>query len=155
MSCMALITWFRVCYTRFLPCPLKGANGWLAMAIITLLAMVWLTTLKTQFSHQKPQVQDLKDEHEVLDILFQCSNIFLQCWDVFAFSIFIELFDSSSCDNLTPLPSSIKSLIAIFQSTTLLSSHPLAWLVVFSFCFLSLCYGVPWTYLQWVAKFGL
>ncbi len=53
---VCLITWFRVRFTKFLPPPPKGANGWSALAIITVLVIVWVTTLKTPFSCQKPQV---------------------------------------------------------------------------------------------------
>ncbi len=55
-SCMILITWFQVYCTIFLPPLLKGAIGLLAMATIILLAIVWLTTLKTTFSHLEPKV---------------------------------------------------------------------------------------------------
>jgi hypothetical protein len=40
-------------------------------------------------------VKIMKNKHEAFDILLKSS-------DAAAFSVFIELFDSSSCDNLTP-----------------------------------------------------
>ncbi len=53
-------------------------------------------------------VKIVKDEHEVIDIL-------LQCLDIFAFFVFIELCDSSSCDDLAPCGFSMKSLIVSSQ----------------------------------------
>jgi hypothetical protein len=55
MSRITQITWFQICYTRFL-WPFKGANGWLVMVIIALLVIVWFTTLKTPFWSQVLQV---------------------------------------------------------------------------------------------------
>ncbi len=52
-------------------------------------------------------VKIVKEEHEVPKILLQCLNFFTSFF-------FIELSDSSSSDDLTPLPFSIKSLITIF-----------------------------------------
>jgi len=49
-------------------------------------------------------VKIVKDKHKVFDIL-------PQCLDILAFSIFIELFDSSSSDDLTLNGSSMRSLI--------------------------------------------
>ncbi len=46
-------------------------------------------------------VKTVKQKFEVDDILLQCSNALV-------FSIFIELFDSSLGENLTPLPSLTK-----------------------------------------------
>jgi hypothetical protein len=54
-------------------------------------------------------VKIVKDKHKVMDIL-------PQCLDTLASFVVIELFDSSSGDNLTPLLSLFKSPIAIFQS---------------------------------------
>jgi len=52
-------------------------------------------------------VKIVKQELEVDDILFQCSN-------AFASSIFIELFDSSVGEDLTPPPSLTKLSKDIF-----------------------------------------
>jgi len=54
-------------------------------------------------------VKIVKDEYEV-------SNILPQCSDVLASFVVIELSYSSSSDDLTPLPSFIKSPIVISQS---------------------------------------
>jgi hypothetical protein len=54
--CMTLITWFQVRFSKFLLIPPKGTNGWMALAIIALLMIVWITTLETPFSCQKRQV---------------------------------------------------------------------------------------------------
>jgi hypothetical protein len=62
-------------------------------------------------------VKIVKDEHKVLDIL-------PQCLDILTSIVVIELFDSTSSDNLTPLLSLIKSLITIFQSLALESPQP-------------------------------
>jgi hypothetical protein len=51
-------------------------------------------------------VKIVKEEHKVL-------NTLLQCWNTLASFVFIELSNSSLCDNLTPLPFSMKSLIVI------------------------------------------
>jgi hypothetical protein len=59
-------------------------------------------------------VNIVKDKHKVPDILPQCS-------DVLIFFVFIKLCNFSLDDDLTPLPSLIKSLIAISRSTTSLS----------------------------------
>jgi len=53
-------------------------------------------------------IKIVKDKHEVF-------NNLLQCFNAHACSIFIELFDSSSGDNLTPNGSSMRSLITSFQ----------------------------------------
>ncbi len=53
-------------------------------------------------------VKIVKDEHEVLDTL-------PQCLDALASSVFIELFDSSSSDDLTFDGSSMRSLIVSSQ----------------------------------------
>jgi hypothetical protein len=50
----------------------------------------------------------MKDKHKVFDILLQCSNAPIS-------SIFIELFDSSLGDDLTPGGSSMRSLIVSSQ----------------------------------------
>jgi hypothetical protein len=52
------------------------------------------------------------------------NHIFLQCSNVLAFFVFIELSNSSSCDDLTPFPSSTKSPKTIFQYATPLSPQP-------------------------------
>jgi len=54
-------------------------------------------------------VKIVKDEYEV-------SNILPPCLDALTSFVVIELFYSSSSDDLTPLPSLIKSSIVISQS---------------------------------------
>jgi hypothetical protein len=54
-------------------------------------------------------VKIVKDKYEV-------SNILLPCSDALASFVVIELSYSFSSDDLTPLPSLIKSPIVIFQS---------------------------------------
>lgn len=54
----------------------------------------------------------VKDEHKVLDTLLQCSH-------AIASFVFIKLFDSLSCDDLTPGGSLMKSPIMSFQCLTL------------------------------------
>ncbi len=53
---MTLITWSWVPHTRFLPPPPRTASGLLTMVNIALLVIVWVTTFRTPFSHQKSQV---------------------------------------------------------------------------------------------------
>ncbi len=55
MSHMILITLSQVLYTRFL-CPRKGDNGWLVVAIIALLVIVWLIIIKKPSLWQHPHV---------------------------------------------------------------------------------------------------
>ncbi len=62
-------------------------------------------------------VKIMKQELEVDDIL-------LQCFEVLTSSIFIELFDSSSGEDLTTFPLSMKFLKYILQSDASLSSKP-------------------------------
>jgi hypothetical protein len=57
-------------------------------------------------------VKIVKDKHKALDSL-------PQCLDTLASSIFIELFDSSLGDDLTPNGSSLKSPKANFQCIAL------------------------------------
>jgi hypothetical protein len=52
------------------------------------------------------------------------SHIFLQCSNVLAFFVFIELINSSLGDDFTPLPLSTKSPKTILQSATPLSLQP-------------------------------
>ncbi len=105
---MILITLSQVLCTKFLRPPHKRDNGWLVMVVIALLVIAWLIIIK------KPSLwQELK----VDDIFPQCSNVLTS-------SIFIELFDSSSCEDLTPLPSSTKLSKGIFQSYASLSLKP-------------------------------
>ncbi len=59
----------------------------------------------------------MKYKHEVLDILLQCSNIL-------AFIVFIELYDSSLGVDLTLGGSSMRSLIISFQCVASLLPQP-------------------------------
>ncbi len=111
--CMIQITWFQVHCTKILRPPLKGDNGWLVVVVIALLVVVWLITPRIASS----MVRIMKQEHKINNTLLQCSNIL-------ASSIFIELFDSSSSDNFTPLPSLTKTSKGIPQFGALLSSQP-------------------------------
>ncbi len=54
----------------------------------------------------------------------EVDNPFLQCSDALVSFTFIELFDSSVGEDLTPLPSLTKSSKLIFQSGTFLLSKP-------------------------------
>ncbi len=59
------------CCIGFLPCPFKGVNEWLALAIIALSTIVWLITFKTPF-HAKNHisvVKIVKNKHKVMDII--------------------------------------------------------------------------------------
>lgn len=68
-SCMTIITWFWVRYTRFLPPPLKVTIGLLVVASIALLVIVWVTIFKTPFSHW--------ELHILLSILWKMNSNFL------------------------------------------------------------------------------
>jgi hypothetical protein len=54
----------------------------------------------------------------------EVDNPFFQCSDAIVFFTFIELFDSFVGEDLTPLPSSMKSSKLIFQYGTFLLSKP-------------------------------
>ncbi len=62
-------------------------------------------------------VKIMKQEHKI-------NNTFSQCSNTLTSSIFIELSDSSSSDNFTPLPLSTKTSKGILQFGVLLSSQP-------------------------------
>jgi hypothetical protein len=62
-------------------------------------------------------VKFVKQENDVSHTFFQCSNVLTS-------SVFIELFDYSSSEDLIAPPSLIKSPKAIPQSTTQLSPQP-------------------------------
>jgi hypothetical protein len=86
---MTLITWFEVHYTKFLPPPLKAINGLLVVADIALLAIVLSHNFQDTILMLRTigfVVKIMKEEHKVFDIFLQCSN-------APAFSVFIELSD--------------------------------------------------------------
>jgi hypothetical protein len=88
-------------------------------------------------------IKIVNEEHEVLDTLPQYS-------DIFASSIFIELFHFSLGDNLTPLASFLVEITngdfliycPTFTTTLQLGCQYLV------YCFLPPCYGIAWTYPQ-------
>jgi hypothetical protein len=55
---------------------------------------------------------------------FEVDDIFPQCFDVLASSVFIEMSNSSSREDLTPLPLSMELPKGIFQFNASLSSEP-------------------------------
>ncbi len=54
----------------------------------------------------------------------EIDNTFLQCFNVFASFVFIELFDSSSNEDLIPLPLLMELLKNILQPDASLSTEP-------------------------------
>ncbi len=62
-------------------------------------------------------VKTMKQELKIDDIVPQCSNALVSF-------IFIELYNSSTCEDLTPPPLSTKSLKGIFQFKASLSLEP-------------------------------
>ncbi len=76
-------------------------------------------------------------------------NPFLQCSDALVSFTFIELFDSSVGEDLTPHPSLTKSSKLIFQSGTFFvvkAIHPYGKYSIY--CFLFMCDGATRTKLQ-------
>ncbi len=55
---------------------------------------------------------------------FEVDDTLPRCFDVFISTIFIEMFDSSLGEDLTPLPLSMKLSKGIFQRDVSLSSKP-------------------------------
>ncbi len=108
---MILITLSQVFYTRFLWPLRRGDNGWLVNCghyhivgdRLVHNSQETILTVGTAWS----MVKTMKQELEVDDTLPQCSDILVS-------SFFIELFDSSASEDLTPPPSSTKLSKGIF-----------------------------------------
>jgi uncharacterized protein (DUF486 family) len=83
----------------------------------------------------------MKQELEVDNILLQYSNVFVSF-------IFIELFNSSSGEDLTPFPSLMKLSKGIIQFNVFLLSKPSTPMGYLVYCFLLMCDGVARTNLE-------